>query len=115
METKQKTKIIEFIKKNWIVPLIAIKSLFQASIHIVWGLVGLGLLGWVIFFIKKEYPKIIFAPLPELLSKIGDFILNNVSLLILIFFVIYFYFEYLELRRLQKEARHSPSSEDKTK
>lgn len=104
---RQKTKVVEFIKKNWIVPLIAIKSLFEASIQIAWGLVSLGLLGWVIFFIKKEYPEITFAPLPELLLKIGDFILNNVSLLILIFFVIYFYLEYLELRKLQKEARHS--------
>ena len=55
----QRKKLIEFIKKNWIVPLIAIKSFFQAFIQIIWGLVSLGLLAWVIVFIKKEYPEII--------------------------------------------------------
>jgi len=99
-----KIKIIEFIKNYWIFPLIVIKSLFQASIQIAWGLVSLGLLGWLIFFIKKEYPEITFTSSPEFLLEIGNFILNNTSLLILIFFVVYFYFEYLELKKLQKEV-----------
>ena len=99
-----KIKIIEFIKNYWIFPLIVIKSLFQASIQIAWGLVSLGLLGWLIFFIKKEYPEITFTSFPEFLLEIGDFILNNTYLLILIFFVVYFYFEYLELKKLQKEV-----------
>lgn len=102
INTKEKDNVIKFIKRNWIIPLIAIKSGFQAIIQIVWGLVSLGLLGWVIFFIKKEYPDIAFSTLPESLIMIGDFIWNNISLFIWIFFIVYFYFEYLELRKLQR-------------
>ncbi len=40
---KQEKQVIEFIKRDWIVPLMAIKSLFNAAIQVVWGLVSLGL------------------------------------------------------------------------
>jgi hypothetical protein len=99
----EKLQIYKFIRRNWIIPLIAIKSLFQSVIQIVWGLVSLGLLGWVIFFFNKEYPETDFSPVPLVLREIGNFILDNITLLIWILFIVYFYFEYLELRKLQGE------------
>ena len=92
---EEKTSLI---KKYWIVPLLVVKSFFLAITQVAWGLVSLGLFGWVIFYIKNEYP-LINVPDISGIMKIGvDLILNNVTSIVLVFFIIYFYFEFKEIK-----------------
>ena len=46
-----KYELRKYIKRNWIVPLLIIKSLFHGIIQLAWGMVALGLLGWTFVFI----------------------------------------------------------------
>ena len=97
-----KYDIRKFIKINWIIPFIIIKSFFLAITQLAWGLVSLGLLGWVVFFIRKEYPLVGLPDLTKFLDISVNFILNNINLFFWTFFIIYIYFEFKELRKLQK-------------
>jgi len=98
LEKTEKIKILEITKKYWIVPFLILKSFFLAITQLAWGLVSLGLLGWVMFFIRKEYPLV---NLPDLSNFIGlgiNFIINNITLFFWVFFIIYIYFEIKELK-----------------
>jgi len=96
-------KVIGIIKKYWIVPFLIIKSFFTAIVQVAWGIVALGLLGWVYFFISKEYPLIHFPAISGMLQLGGDIILNNINLFFWVFFIVFIYFECLELKQKLKE------------
>lgn len=96
-------KLPQFIKQNWIIPLLIIKSIFNSVVQIAWGFVSIGLMGWVFIYISKEYPTVIIPEfMPKFLGILGSFILQNSNLLIWIFTIVYFYFEYMELRKVQR-------------
>ena len=92
-----KTNILKLVKKYWIVPLLILKSFFLAITQLAWGLVSLGLLGWVMFFIKKEYPLVNLPDFSWFIGGLVNYILNNVELFFWVFFIVYIYFEIKEL------------------
>jgi len=96
MTNNNYTKLKNFIKRNWIIPLIIVKSLLSGITQLAISLVYLGLLGWVYYFVTKEYPEVVLSTLPPLLGNIGNLIIDNVFKLILIISIVYFYFEYKE-------------------
>ncbi len=93
-------QLSKFLKRYWIVPLIAIKSAFQGFVQVIWGLVGLAFLGGAVAYFDQQVPNFIF--------QISGAILDNIDLLIWIFTIIFFSFEFLEWQKLtakQKPAR----------
>jgi len=98
----EKQNIIKIIKKYWIIPLLILKSFFLAITQVAWGLVSLGLLGWVNFFIIKEYPLIDFPNIIGILQFGINLILNHLNLFVWTFFIIYMYNELNELLRFKR-------------
>ncbi len=92
----------DFIKRNWIMPLLLVKAAFNAVVQVAWAFVSLGLLGWIFFYVKKEYPQVGLADMPILLGHAGSFIMEHSTLLIVLLTIVYFYWEYKETRRLQE-------------
>lgn len=92
-------QIINIIKKYWIVPFLILKSFFLAITQLVWGLVSLGLLGWVMFFIRKEYPLVNLPDFSWFLELAVNLIIDNITLFFWVFFIVYVYFEWLELKQ----------------
>jgi hypothetical protein len=100
-----KRQIINFAKRSWMIPFIFVKSAFLSLVQIAWSFVAFGLMGWTIVFIKTNYETV---NLPEITSLIGigvNFIFNNVNLIFWVLLVVYFYFEYMELRNTQKRNK----------
>jgi hypothetical protein len=96
----------KFIKKYWIVPLLILKSFFLAITQLAWGLVSLGLFGWVMLYIKNEYPLVNLPDITGFLSLAINLIIDNVTLFFWIFFIIYVYFEFLELKIKSLEVKN---------
>lgn len=100
MKDKQ---VWSLIKRYWIVPLLILKSFFLAIVQLAWGLVSLGLLGWVIFFVRKEYPLVNLPDMTNFLNLGINFIMGNLNLFFWVFLITYFYFELRDL--LKKEVQ----------
>ena len=95
---ENKKEIVRIIKKYWITPLLILKSFFLAITQLAWGLVSLGLLGWVMFFIKKEYPLVNLPDFSWFLGLSVNFVINHIELFFWVFFIVYIYFEVKELK-----------------
>ena len=93
-------QIIKIIKKYWIAPLLILKSFFLTIVQLAWGLVSLGLLGWVRFFIAKEYPLVNFPDFTKLLDLGINIIMDNINIFFCVFFITY---SYLEIKELIKQ------------
>ena len=91
-------KLKIFLKRYWILPLIAIKSLFQGFVQVVWGLAGIFLLAGLVNNFEQEVPRSLW--------EINSIILDRIGLLVFIFTIIFFYFEFLELRKITAKTEN---------
>ena len=84
------------------IPLIAVKSVFLSLVQIAWAYVTFGLMGWTFVFIRTNYETVNLPEISNIMNIGINFVFDNVSLIFWILTIIYFYFEYMELRKFAK-------------
>lgn len=62
-----------FLKRYWVLPLIAIRSLFKGFTEIVWAIAGMFLLIGLVKYYEQEVPQFILETIQIIISKISFF------------------------------------------